>query len=192
MTTTTVTTTPVLTTLEERALKLLGSGVSQESTALALGVTASTISQLMADETFANMVAEQRFKNLQSYNERDNKLDLLEDAIINRLEKSIALTHKPMELTRMLQVVNGAKRRGASAPESILEKTTVVQLVLPTVIKNTFAIQTNLANQVTKINDTDLLTIQSGTLLSNIKREHEVKENEQGSSEKITRVESTT
>jgi len=46
---------------EDRALQLLGNGVPAESVAAALGVTASRISQLLADPIFSEQVTTLRF-----------------------------------------------------------------------------------------------------------------------------------
>lgn len=156
------------TSTEERALSLLGAGVSAESTAAALGVSVSRISQLLSSEGFASQVSELRFKNLAKHNERDSKLDTLEDTIINKLENSLGLVVRPMELTRILQVINAAKRRGSSTPEAITEKQQIVQLTMPVNILNNFAVQVNINNQVTQVGEQSLLTIQSGALLKTI------------------------
>ena len=156
------------TSTEERALSLLGAGVSAESTAAALGVSVSRISQLLSTEEFSSKVSELRFKNLSKHNERDSVLDSLEDKILERLDNSMGLCVRPMELTRMLQVVNAAKRRGSSTPEAITEKQQVVQLTMPTNILNNFSVQVNINNQVTQVGEQSLLTIQSGALLKTV------------------------
>lgn len=178
------------TSTEVRALSLLGAGVSAESTAAALGVSAARISQLLSSEEFSAQVAELRFKNLSKHNERDSKLDSLEDKIIDKLEGSLSLVVRPLELTRMLQVINAAKRRGSSTPEAITEKQQIVQLTMPTNILNNFTVNVNLNNQVTKIGSQNLLTIQSGTLLKTIEAAREVKgeQHEQGSGKEIEGV----
>ena len=151
----------------ERALQLLGSGVPAESVASALGVTASYISQLLSEPEFKEAVSELRFTSLQRHNERDLKLDSLEDQLITKLENSLAYCCKPMELVKAFQVVNGAKRRGSSMPDHITNTQNIVQLILPIQVINKFT--TNTQNQVVCAGDQELLTIQSGTLLREIK-----------------------
>lgn len=149
---------------EDRALALLGSGVQPEAVAAALGVSPSRISQLLSNEAFAAQVAELRFNNLQKHNARDNKYDILEDKLLDKLERSIPLLLRPGEILKAIQTINGAKRRGQSAPEQIHNQQTIVNVVLPTQIIQKFT--TNVDNQVIKIGDEDLQTIQSGSLLA--------------------------
>jgi transcriptional regulator with XRE-family HTH domain len=154
-------------TAEEKALNLLGAGVQAEQVAAALGVSPSYISQLLSQEDFSAAVSALRYESLQRHNVRDSKLDALEDAIIEKLEQTLPLVMRPMELTRMLTSVNGAKRRGTSTPDAILTKQQVVNITIPTVIKNKFV--TNIHNQVVQAGEQQLVTMQSGTLLENIK-----------------------
>lgn len=151
------------TTTEERALSLLGAGVTPEQVASALGVTVSRISQLCSDPEFTARVAELRFEALNKHNERDNRYDTLEDRLIAKLEDLLPLMMRPMEVLKSIQVINGAKRRGQSAPDQTINQQTVVSIVMPTTIVNKFV--TNINNQVVKAGAQDLLTIQSGTLL---------------------------
>lgn len=150
--------------IADKALELLGQGVSQEQTALALGVSASAISQLMAQDEFAQKVQELRFNNLQSRNIRDATLDKLEDAALKKLDDLLPMVMKPMEATRILQVVNAAKRRGASAPEHITNTREIVNLTLPVSIVNQFQISTTSDNRVLSAGNQELVTIQSHRL----------------------------
>lgn len=152
---------------EERILNLLGSGVAAEQVAAAVGVSASYVSQLLSTDEFSAAVSELRYKSLQKHNERDSSLDSLEDKILEKMHQSLPLVMRPLELTRMLQVVNAAKRRGTSAPDSILQKQEVVTLTLPPVIINKFT--TNIQNQVVQAGHQELVTMQSGTLLEKLK-----------------------
>lgn len=149
-------------TTEERALTLLGSGIAPETVAASLGISASRISQLLSDENFSAKVAELRFQNLAKHNERDSSYDSLEDELLDKLRDCLPLMHRPMEVLKAIQVINAAKRRGASTPESIIEKQQIIQLTLPVQIINKF--QTNIQGQVTTVGEQNLLTIQSGSL----------------------------
>src|SRR3990172_3327576 len=122
----------VQTTLtEDRAASLLGSGIAPSTMAASLGISHARISQLLSDENFAARVSELRYKNLAKHNERDDAVDTLEGKVLEQLEDSIGMVHRPMELVKIYQVLNGAKRRGASTPEAIVEKKSIVQLILP-------------------------------------------------------------
>jgi transcriptional regulator with XRE-family HTH domain len=153
-----------VTATESRALELLGQGISQEQVALALGVTPSAISQLMSRDEFAARVQELRFQRLQQHNERDATLDALEDSALQKLKDLLPLVMKPIEATRILQVVNAAKRRGASAPESITQTHDVVSLTLPIQLVQQFQLTVTPDNRVVSAGEQQLITVQSHKL----------------------------
>lgn len=155
--------TTTTTSTEERALALLGQGVAAEMVASAVGVSVSRISQLAADPEFAAKVATIRFENLSKHNERDNKYDRLEDSLVDRMESMIPMMYKPGEILKAIQVINAAKRRGSSEPNSILGLKEVVSLTMPTVLLNQFSqnVTVNIHNQVIKAGEQDLVTVQS-------------------------------
>ena len=154
-------------TTESRALALLGSGIPPEMVASTLGVTPSRISQLLSTPEFAAQVAELRFSNLQQHNERDSKYDSLEDSLLQRMKDCLPLMMRPMEILKAIQVINAAKRRGSSAPESVIQQQTIISLTIPTQIIQKF--QTTINQQVTHAGEQELLTMQSSTLLKEIK-----------------------
>ena len=160
-----------LTLNESRALSLLGSGASAEQVASALGVTPSYISQLLSNEEFKLKVAELRYSSLAKHNQRDEKLDALEDKVLEKLESTLALCFKPMELVKAFQVINGAKRRGQSAPSQIVNTQNLVTINIPTQIINKFT--SNINNQVVQVGEQTLETIQSGSLLKQVKQENQ-------------------
>jgi hypothetical protein len=148
---------------EERALKLLGSGCGPEVVATAVGVSVSRISQLLSEPEFAAAVSELRFQNLQKHNEMDSKYDTMEKKLVDQLEDLLPLMMRPMEILKAIQVINGAKRRGQSAPESITHQNTVVNLVMPTTLIQKFT--TNINNQVINAGNQTLETMQSSQML---------------------------
>ncbi len=148
---------------EERALKLLGSGCGPEVVATAIGVSVSRISQLLSEPEFAAAVSELRFQNLQKHNEMDSKYDTMESKLLTQLEDLLPLMMRPMEILKAIQVINAAKRRGQSAPESITHQNTVVNLVMPTQIVQRFT--TNINNQVINAGNQTLETMQSSQML---------------------------
>ena len=157
------------TSTEERALTLLGQGIPASVVAATCGVSESRISQLISDPEFAAQVAELRFSSLQKHNERDNKYDTMEDALIDKLKDLLPLMMRPMEVVKAIQTINGAKRRGASAPDSITQQQTFIQLNIPTTLIQKFQINSN--NHVTQAGEQTLLTLQSGSLLNRIKEQ---------------------
>lgn len=159
----------VSTSIEERALKLLGSGVGTEQVASTLGVTPSAISQLLGQEEFHKKVLELRFEILSKHNETDAAYDTIEKQLQERFKTAIqwGLT-KPMEVLKALSEINKMKRRGQSAPTHITNQQTVVNLVLPTQIIQQFS--KNSSNQVVKAGNQELITIQSGQMGSLLER----------------------
>lgn len=155
------------TSTEDRALSLLGQGLGPEVVAAAVGVSTSRISQLLSTPEFASAVAEARYENLAKHNQRDNAYDRLEDSLIEKLKDCLPYMMRPMEILKAIQVINAAKRRGSSAPESITSQQTVVQLIMPTQILQSFT--TNINNQVIKAGMQDLVTVQSSNMDSLLK-----------------------
>lgn len=152
----------------DRALVLLGDGIPPEQVASALGVTPSAISQLLSEESFKDEVLERKYQNLAAHNARDSKADSLEDTLLDKLKSSVEFLHKPLEIAKVYSVLNAAKRRGSSAPASLTNQNQVINLILPKTIIHNF--QVNQVNQVTSVDSQDLNTIQSSTLLANLKK----------------------
>lgn len=161
-----------LTSSESRALTLLGQGIGPEMTASAVGLSTSRISQLLSDPEFAAQVADLRFKNLAKHNERDAAYDSLEDTLLNKLRDLLPFMMKPMEVLKAIQVINAAKRRGSSAPDSITAQQEVIQLVMPVQIINQFSV--NASNQVIKAGHQELITVQSSNLQALAKARHAI------------------
>lgn len=147
---------------EGRALSLLGAGYSPEVVASAIGVSASRISQLMSDENFAKQVIDAKFKNLQSHNETDSSYDEMEKRLQVQFKQSLPMLHRPMEILKAMKEINAMKRRGSSAPESIVHQNTVVNLYMPVKITRKFT--TNIHNQVIEAGGQELLTVQSSAM----------------------------
>lgn len=152
-----------LSSLETRALSLLGSGCNSESVAAALGVHPSRISQLLSETEFSKAVSELRYRSLQRHNARDDAYDSLEDTLVAKLHKAMPLLIKPESILKAINIVNQAKRRGSSAPEQLTQQQNIVTLIMPKVITNKFTVNVN--NQVTRAGDQELMTIASKDLL---------------------------
>ena len=163
------------TSVEDRALSLLGAGVVADSVASALGVSPSYISQLLSNDAFATKVATIRYENLQKHNVRDDSYDSLEDQLLVKLQQQLPLMMKPETILRAIATINGAKRRGQTAPDSIINNTNIVQLVLPQVITEKFAV--NIDNQVTRAGSQELHTIPSGNLLKQVEERQAARQN---------------
>lgn len=158
----------------ERALTLLGSGLSPTVVASALGVTESYISQLLSEEEFAIQVTQLRYESLAKHNARDAELDKLEDKLIEKMHNLLPLMIRPMEVIRAFSIINAAKRRGASTPQQITEQQTLVNLNIPITVENKFVVTSD--NQVVEVNSQTLLPMQSSNvqkLLENVRKKYE-------------------
>lgn len=167
-----------LTQQEDRILALLGQGLAETAVAAACGVTVSRISQMLSQEEFANKVSELRFANLSAHTARDNRYNSIEDQLLEKLEGSVGLMYRPMEILKSIQIINAAKRRGQSAPDSILQQQTVVNLQIPVKVVNKFQVSIN--KQVTNVDGQDLLTMPSSTLLSKSQKSQRVLNHDSG------------
>lgn len=153
--------------IQEKILNLLGSGISPEHVANTCGVTPSYVSQLMSQEDFAARVVELRYESLQKHNKRDEAYDKIEDELVEKLKDLMPLMVRPMEVLKAIQVINQAKRRGQSAPEQITNTQNIVNISMPTQIIQKFKV--NPQNQVIAAGTQELITMQSGSLLKEIK-----------------------
>lgn len=152
---------------EKRALDLLVDGVPQTQVAAALGVTDSVISQYISREEFKTALIERKVSALLEHTTRDRKYDSLEDQLLDKLKETLPMLYKPMEITRVLTLINAAKRRGSTSEERITERKAVINLTLPVQIVQQFQVNSN--NQVIKAGNQDLITVQSGRMTELIK-----------------------
>lgn len=124
-----------LTGLKQKIADLLGTGLSETTVAAAVGCTPSYVAQLLADTDFRAAVLDKRVLALQAHTVRDSLYDTLEDDLLNKLQETIPFMTRTAEITRALQVVNSAKRRGVGAQESSsLENAKTVVINMPTQI----------------------------------------------------------
>lgn len=157
--------------VEDRALVLLGQGIEASVVASALGVSAGRISQLLSNEEFSRRVVELRFKTLAEQTQRDDRYDRMEDSLLDKLESHLPFMIKTADILRAIQVVNNAKRRGQATPDMTAQAERVVTLLMPMQVVQTFTAEVNVMNQVVKVGETDLVTIQSNTLLNQVREQ---------------------
>jgi hypothetical protein len=93
----------------------------------------------------------------------------MEDRLIDKLADLLPLMMRPMEVLKAIQVINAAKRRGASAPDQVVQQQTFINLNIPTTLIQKF--QINQQNHVIQAGEQTLLTLQSGSLLNKIKEQ---------------------
>lgn len=151
---------------QERAKKLLGSGVPAEQVASVLGCEASYISQLMSQDEFREAVIALRVQNLTAAQERDNTADSIEQQLLQKLQDSLDFIMKPGDILRAYSVVNNAKRRGAGAQQGQITNNVVVQLQLPVAIQQRFTTNTN--GEVIEVDGRTMVTMPPAQLLQNL------------------------
>jgi predicted transcriptional regulator len=93
--------------------------------------------------------------------ELDSTYDSIESKLLKQLDKTIPLLMRPMEISRVLQTINAAKRRGGPLKNATAAPT-VLQLNLPIAIQNRFVLNSN--NQVISAGAQDLVTIPSSAV----------------------------
>lgn len=150
-----------------KALSLLASNVPQHIVASTLGVSDSLISQLMADDDFLLELSNLKFEKLEKETQRDLKYDLMEDTLLKQLEDFVGVMTDPVKIAKVLQIINGAKRRGAAgASLDSSSAGTIVTLVLPKTTAATFVF--NVGNQIISDGERELRTIQTSEFASTV------------------------
>jgi hypothetical protein len=159
---------------KDQIKELLGTGLSNDVVARAVGCDSSYISQLMSSEDFATEVVALRTKALTDNTVRDKKIDSLEDKLIDRLETAIDSNqiYKPTDILRAFNTVNAAKRRGVPSQEHLTSQQTIVNLQLPVVVINKFV--TNSQGEVVEAEGKTLVTMSSSRLLQKLATERGV------------------
>lgn len=144
---------------EERALELLGdSGLAPGIVAKTLGVTPARISQMLADPLFAEEVRRRRIIEIQKYSKRDQKVDRIEDKVLDKLEKALPLMHKTGEILNAVRVLTGIKRHTAVAADTTDDNAAMVQITLPTSAAQSFTVRVDVNNNVVQAGSQSLIT----------------------------------
>lgn len=151
-----------------RVLQLLGSGLGTDLVATAVGCDPSYISQLLADDEFADEVAKLRSEALLVDSSRDRSIGSIEDKLINQLHIIIddGLIYKPRDVLQAFSILNRAQRRGVSAAGGTTVKNTVVNITLPTNIMNNYV--TNAQGEVVDVNGQTLVAMPAMQLLKQL------------------------
>lgn len=154
---------------QDKIKELLGQGLANEVVAAAVGCTPSYISQLLADDAFASDVMQMRVENLARHNRKDNKLDQIEEQLIDHLAEDVTSRriYKPHDVLKAFAVINAAKRRGASNTSGANPQGGIVNLTMPTVVIQQFV--TNAQKEVVAVGDKSLNTITPERLLGMLK-----------------------
>lgn len=153
--------------LQDKILKLLGSGLAPAVVATTVGCEPSYISQLLASESFALEVAKLRCADIEEDLARDNKYDQLEDKLLEKLNNVLVFMVRPRDILQAIQVINNAKRRSLGSNQSPNEgKTVHVHLSLPVSVIQQF--QLNKENEVISVEGRVLANMPAATLMKSL------------------------
>jgi predicted transcriptional regulator len=142
--------------------RLKGAGVSNKDIADELGLTPGAVTQLAAKPEVAAAISELQETSLAASTAIDAKYDRIEDKLLDQLEKTIPLLMRPMEISKVLQTVNGAKRRGAGHKATEDGPARVLNLNIPIALQTKFVV--NSANQVVEAGAQTLVTMPSSNI----------------------------
>ena len=138
--------------IRERAISLLGGGISQKQVADTLGVTESWISQLMAEDSTLAAVTQLRGIELESRLEQDKQAETAEAAALKAVMSRIALVRSPLEAARIYQILNKRTQKvGLSTAAMDDASAQQVTITLPASAKAVLSISLNGQNQVIDI-----------------------------------------
>lgn len=145
----------------KQLVKLAARGTPVGQIARILGVTDGAVSKALAEPKLAELVNDMRFTEEAVVQDQDSKLNRIQAKLVDKLEESIDLIHKPIELISAIEKLAKVPRRSTGeTPVTASNQTTVVQLSLPYAAKQ-LLLQTNSQNQVVQAGDQTLVTMQS-------------------------------
>lgn len=159
--------------MEENILQLLAQpNITQADVAAVLAVTEGYVSQIVNTPEFQTKLSKVKVASLVAETAHDTKLANTETKALEKVSQMLDYVTKPIEAAKIFQVLNNAKRRGATEAEQqtvINSQNTVVMLQLPSIIKQKFTTNTN--NEVVQIGDRPMVTMDSQLLLTKIKEQ---------------------
>ena len=147
----------VSTGLRGRAQEMLSAGLPATVVAARLGVTDSTISQMLSDPDFAEAVETARLEATAEDQKFDSKLEETESQALDNIAAKIRFGNLQQSLAAF-KVLNGAKRRKDNAQLSQTSIGTAVQINMPTVLMPVY-----LLNQRSEIVEVDGQTMISAS-----------------------------
>lgn len=124
---------------KDKILALASAGVSNELIARQTGVSASYVSQVLAEDSIRTKVLEAQLNLLDERTQRDAKYDAIEDLLLDKAKTVVSSLYKPQDVLRALQAINKAERRGATSQQlaelANKKESSIVALELPDRIK---------------------------------------------------------
>ena len=165
----------ILSTEEEDLVNLLGRDVSESQCATILEVSAGYVSQLKARPHVAKAINTLKADKAISDQLRDERLDSLEDGLLDNLEKTINWFAKPRDILDAIKTIHGLERRGRKSQTPTADSSnakTVVQITLPNMlmVNSTLDVKFNSNNEIVRIEGQDLLTMQTENVLEELEQ----------------------
>lgn len=153
---------------KEKVKELLGTGLSNETVASAVGCDPAYISQLMSDADFAEQVIALRTASLMDASKQDKDIASIESKLTKRLHDIVdnGQLYKPQDVLRAFVAVNNAKRRGVQITDTPNQRAAVVPLQLPAAVVQQFTI--NIHGEVVETAGQTLVTMSSTQLLKDL------------------------
>ncbi len=158
-----------------KLLKFLGSGCTQVQAANACGVSEGLVSQLCAEESFQEQIAEVLSRNIEVASQIDENYVEVEKILSKRLRDVIGYMTNADQIARILKTVANIPRK--TQPRVPLNLETVsgaiapVALAIPIVARNVFVISPN--SEVVKLDDKELVTLNSSSMESLLRQKRE-------------------
>lgn len=144
---------------KERIIQLLAAGVKPVNVAAAVGVEASYVSQIAAENE--EQIKEGLGRRAVNQVEHDVTLDAMEDRSLQKVGRLLDSVTDPMKALAVFKVLNSAKRRSEAA-NAAAAPATIVTLELPEVAKVAIKVTSN--NQVIEVAGRSMLTMQAKTV----------------------------
>lgn len=136
-------------------------------------VSPSYISQLSRQELTVRLIEEVRESSAASKAAQvlDDGYDRLEVDLLKKLATSVNFLSKPMEIARVLQTINAAKRRRGPLSQPTGVGAPIVQLIVPVAIQNKIMLSDN--NEVLAVDGRNMVTLPAANLSTVLEKRNE-------------------
>lgn len=177
-------------TTQGRALEYLGKGLKPGQVATILGISPGLVSQFLSDETFKLAVEDRLAVRSLAVQKRNERYDMLEDKIVDQLEKNISFIYKPMEMVAALKAINGLERRQQDSVDqgSGLDKKVVVLQLPAFMLTNVTNVQISADSQIVEVNGEEMRTMGTTNVGKLLEKHREAKKNAEVVSELDSRI----
>lgn len=151
---------------QDKIADLLGTGISNTAVAGAIGCDPSLITHMMSDPVFRERVITLRAKNLTAASKRDDKINDIEEALLDKLAEILPAFYKPRDILAAASVVNKMMRRGITATDTLGGQQPVVNIQIPVVVQQKLMISER--GEIVEVNGQTMVTMPAQQLLRNL------------------------